>query len=61
MTKKKLSVLAIALMLIISLLVVYMETVQPDRMLRNMLETVALFLVILMWLCLNVIMFGKGK
>lgn len=61
MTKKKLSVLTIALMLIISLLVVYMETVQPDRMLRNMLETVALFLVILMWLCLNVIMFGKGK
>lgn len=61
MIKKKLSVLAIALMLIISLLVVYMETVQPDAMLRNMLETIALFLAIIMWLCLNVIMFGKGK
>ena len=61
MTKKKLSVLAIALLLLIVLLVFYIETVQPDAMLRNMLETVALFLAIIMWLCLNVIMFDKGK
>lgn len=61
MTKKKLSVLAIALLLLIMLLVFYIETVQPDAMLRNMLETVALFLAIIMWLCLNVIMFDKGK
>lgn len=61
MTKKKLSVLAIALMLLIALLVFYIETVQPDEMLRNMLKTVAMFLAVLMWICLNVIMFNKDK
>lgn len=61
MTKKKLSVLAIALMLLIALLVFYIETVQPDEMLRNMLKTVAMFLAVLMWICLNVIMFNKNK
>lgn len=61
MTKKKLSVLAIALMLLIALLVFYIETVQPDEMLRNMLKTVVMFLAVLMWLCLNVIMFDKDK
>lgn len=61
MTKKKLSVLAIALMLLIALLVFYIETVQPDEVLRNMLKTVAMFLAVLMWICLNVIMFNKNK
>lgn len=61
MTKKKLSVLAIALMLLIALLVFYIETVQPDDMLRNMLKTVVIFLAVLMWICLNVIMFNKNK
>lgn len=61
MTKKKLSVLAIALMLLIASLVFYIETVQPDEMLRNMLKTVVMFLAVLMWLCLNVIMFNKDK
>lgn len=61
MTKKKLSVLAIALMLLIALLVFYIETVQPDEMLCNMLKTVVMFLAVLMWLCLNVIMFDKDK
>ena len=61
MTKKKLSVLAIALMLLIALLGFYIETVQPDEMLRNMLKTVVMFLAVLMWLCLNVIMFNKDK
>lgn len=61
MTKKKLSVLAIALMLLIALLVFYIETVQPDEMLRNMLKTVVMFLAVLMWLCLNVIMFNQDK
>lgn len=61
MTKKKLSVLAIALMLLIVSLVFYIETVQPDEMLRNMLKTVVMFLAVLMWLCLNVIMFNKDK
>lgn len=61
MTKKKLSVLAIALMLLIVLLVFYIETVQPDEMLRNMLKTVVMFLAVLMWICLNVIMFNKDK
>lgn len=61
MTKKKLSVLAIALMLLIALLVFYIETVQPDEMLRNMLKTIVMFLAVLMWLCLNVIMFNKDK
>ena len=61
MTKNKLSVLAIALMLLIALLVFYIETVQPDEMLCNMLKTVVMFLAVLMWLCLNVIMFNKDK
>lgn len=61
MTKKKLSVLAIALILLIASLVFYIETVQPDEMLRNMLKTVAMFLAVLMWICLNVIMFNKDK
>lgn len=61
MTKKKLSVLAIALMLLIASLVFYIETVQPDEMLRNMLKTVVMFLAVLIWLCLNVIMFNKDK
>ena len=61
MTKKKLSVLAIALMLLIVSLVFYIETVQPDEMLRTMLKTVAMFLAVLMWICLNVIMFNKDK
>lgn len=61
MTKKKLSVLAIALILLIALLVFYIETVQPDEMLRNMLKTVVMFLAVLMWICLNVIMFNKNK
>lgn len=61
MTKKKLSVLAIALMLLIALLVFYIETVQSDEMLRNMLKTVVMFLAVLMWICLNVIMFNKNK
>lgn len=61
MTKKKLSVLAIALVLLIALLVFYIETVQPDEMLRNMLKTVVMFLAVLMWICLNVIMFNKDK
>lgn len=61
MTKKKLSVLAIALMLLIALLVFYIETVQPDEMLCNMLKTVVMFLAVLMWICLNVIMFNKDK
>lgn len=61
MTKKKLSVLVIALMLLIALLVFYIETVQPDEMLCNMLKTVVMFLAVLMWLCLNVIMFNKDK
>ena len=61
MTKKKLSVLAIALMLLIASLVFYIETVQPDEMLRNMLKTVIMFLAVLMWICLNVIMFNKDK
>ena len=61
MTKKKLSVLAIALMLLIALLVFYIETVQPDEMLRNMLKTVVMFFAVLMWICLNVIMFNKNK
>lgn len=61
MTKKKLSVLAIALMLLIVSLVFYIETVQPDEMLHNMLKTVVMFLAVLMWICLNVIMFNKDK
>lgn len=61
MTKKKNSVLAIALLLIIALLAVYIGTIKPDEMLRNMVETVVLFFVILMWIGLNVLMFGKDE
>lgn len=61
MTKKKKSVFVIALLLMIALLAVYIGTIQPDEMLRNMVETVVLFFVILMWIGLNVLMFGKDK
>ena len=60
MTKKKKSVFVIALLLIIALLAVYIGTIKPDEMLRNMVETVVLFFVILMWIGLNVLIFGKG-
>lgn len=61
MTKKKKSVFVIALLLMIALLAVYIGTIQPDEMLRNMVETVVLFFVILMWIGLNVLMFGKDE
>lgn len=61
MTKKKKSVFVIALLLMIALLAVYIGTIKPDEMLRNMVETVVLFFVILMWIVLNVLMFGKDK
>lgn len=61
MIKKKNSVFVIALLLIIALLAVYVGTIQPDEMLRNMVETVVLFFVILMWIGLNVLMFGKDE
>lgn len=61
MTKKKKSVFVIALLLMIALLAVYIGTIQPDEMLRNMVETVVLFFAILMWIGLNVLMFGKDK
>lgn len=61
MTKKKKSVFVIALLLMIALLAVYIVTIKPDEMLRNMVETVVLFFVILMWIGLNVLIFGKGK
>lgn len=61
MTKKKKSVFVIALLLMIALLAVYIETIKPDEMLRNMVETVVLFFVILMWIGLNVLMFGKDE
>ena len=61
MTKKKKSVFVIALLLMIALLAVYIVTIKPDEMLRNMVETVVLFFVILMWIGLNVLMFGKDK
>lgn len=61
MTKKKTSVFVIALLLMIALLAVYIGTIKPDEMLRNMVETVVLFFVILMWIGLNVLMFGKDK
>lgn len=61
MTKKKKSVFVIALLLMIALLAVYIGTIKPDEMLRNMVETVVLFFVILMWIGLNVLMFGKDK
>ncbi len=61
MTKKKKSVFVIALLLMIALLAVYIVTIKPDEMLRNMVETVVLFFVILMWIGLNVLIFGKGE
>ena len=61
MIKKKNSVFVIALLLMIALLAVYVGTIQPDEMLRNMVETVVLFFVILMWIGLNVLMFGKDE
>lgn len=61
MTKKKTSVFVIALLLMIALLAVYIGTIKPDEMLRNMVETVVLFFVILMWIGLNVLIFGKGE
>lgn len=61
MTKKKKSVFVIALLLMIALLAVYIGTIKPDEMLRNMVETVVLFFAILMWIGLNVLMFGKDE
>lgn len=61
MTKKKKSVFVIALLLMIVLLAVYIVTIKPDEMLRNMVETVVLFFVILMWIGLNVLIFGKDE
>lgn len=61
MTKKKKSVFVIALLLMIALLAVYIGTIKPDEMLRNMVETVVLFFAILMWIVLNVLMFGKDE
>lgn len=61
MTKKKTSVFVIALLLMIALLAVYIGTIKPDEMLRNMVETVVLFFAILMWIVLNVLMFGKDE
>ena len=61
MTKKKKSVFVIALLLMIALLAVYIETIKPDEMLRNMVETVVLFFAILMWIGLKVLMFGKDE
>lgn len=61
MIKKKNSVFVIALLLIIALLAVYIGTIKPDEMLRNMVETVVLFFAILMWIGLNVLMFGKDE
>lgn len=61
MTKKKKSVFVIALLLMIALLAVYIVTIKPDEMLRNMVETVVLFFAILMWIGLNVLMFCKDE
>lgn len=61
MTKKKKSVFVIALLLMIALLAVYIGTIKPDEMLRNMVETVVLFFAILMWIVLNVLMFCKDE
>ncbi len=61
MTKKKKSVFVIALLLMIALLAVYIVTIKPDEMLRNMVETVVLFFVILMWIGLNVLIFDKEE
>ena len=51
----------IALLLMIALLAVYVGTIKPDEMLRNMVETVVLFFVILMWIGLNVLIFCKDE
>lgn len=61
MIKKKNSVFVIALLLMIALLAVYVGTIKPDEMLRNMVETVVLFFAILMWIGLNVLMFCKDE
>lgn len=61
MTKKKKSVFVIALLLMIALLAVYVGTIKPDEMLRNMVEIVVLFFVILMWIGLNVLIFCKDE
>ncbi len=61
MTKKKKSVFVIALLLMIALLAVYIGTIKPDEMLRNMVETVVLFFAILMWIVLNVLIFCKDE
>lgn len=61
MTKKKKSVFVIALLLMIALLAVYIVTIKPDEMLRNMVETVVLFFAILMWIVLNVLIFCKDE
>lgn len=61
MIKKKNSVFVIALLLMIALLAVYIGTIKPDEMLRNMVETVVLFFAILMWIGLNVLMFCKDE
>ncbi|MCI7486065.1 MAG: hypothetical protein MSB80_01055 [Alphaproteobacteria bacterium] len=61
MTKKKKSVFVIALLLMIALLAVYIGTIKPDEMLRNMVETVVLFFAILMWIGLNVLIFCKDE
>lgn len=61
MTKKKTSVFVIALLLMIALLAVYIGTIKPDEMLRNMVETVVLFFAILMWIVLNVLIFCKDE
>lgn len=61
MTKKKKSVFVIALLLMIALLAVYIGTIKPDEMLRNMVKTVVLFFAILMWIGLNVLIFCKDE
>lgn len=61
MTKKKKSVFVIALLLMIALLAIYIGTIKPDEMLRNMVETVVLFFAILMWIVLNVLIFCKDE
>lgn len=61
MTKKKKSVFVIALLLMIALLAVYIGTIKPDEMLRNMVETIVLFFAILMWIVLNVLIFCKDE
>ena len=61
MTKKTKSVFVIALLLMIALLAVYIGTIKPDEMLRNMVDTVVLFFAILMWIGLNVLIFCKDE